>query len=295
MPTNPTTIRSKTTRRGFAVARRILGVAFVATACFGAFRLGRLWADWRGVSQTSFVPAAVTAQIEAAHAALPLAGHWTFADSDWDFKSRTVAAEQIDDELAAVADSFALDVAPQSTAASQELVEYIRRLDLEPVERDGNQIYRLDRRDLKAVLVVREFADHRPSVAAAFACRQARGAWELFELSPHSSASGALSAANDLLPLPTSATRNGGRFADGGQLLMELVTLDDRAHSAKELLASWHAAGWDVRPSGLAAAGSFSYLCRRGGEVVYAWSADSHDALQNLMLVRTPAPADTGP
>lgn len=117
----------------------------------------------------------------------------------------------------------------------------------------------------------------------------------MFELAPRSSASGSLSIEDDLLPLPTDATRNGGRFADDGQLLMELVTLGGNTSSAGDLLDSWNAAGWDIRPSGLADAESFSYLCRRGGDVVYAWSADSSTALNNLMLVRTPAAVDTGP
>ena len=71
---------------------------------------------------------------------------------------------------------------------------------------------------------------------------------------------------------------------------MEFVSLHSDADT---LVSSWKTAGWEVRPSGLGNPGSFSYLCARGDEVVYAWSADSPDALENLMLVRTPDAKDT--
>jgi hypothetical protein len=73
---------------------------------------------------------------------------------------------------------------------------------------------------------------------------------------------------------------------------MELITLDA---TGSDLLASWKAAGWEIRHSGFADSAEFSYLCARGDEVVYAWSAEEPAAIQNLMLVRTPAPADTTP
>jgi hypothetical protein len=54
------------------------------------------------------------------------------------------------------------------------------------------------------------------------------------------------------------------------------------------------AAGWEVRESGLAEPGEFSYLAVRGDERIYAWSADPAGAMRNLMLVRTPDVANTG-
>ena len=117
--------------------------------------------------------------------------------------------------------------------------------------------------------------------------------WQLYVFTPQASDRGdSASAAPHLLPLPAGARRSGGRFADDGRVLLELISLDS---TAEELLADWKAAGWEVRPSGIADPADFSYLCARGNEVVYAWSADPHDSLQNLMLVRTPTPADTSP
>ena len=83
--------------------------------------------------------------------------------------------------------------------------------------------------------------------------------------------------------------RRGGRFADDGQLLLELISLES---SSDSLIADWKDAGWEVRPSGIGDGHSFSYLCARGNDVIYAWSANSSEALQNLMLVRSPTDAE---
>jgi hypothetical protein len=95
-----------------------------------------------------------------------------------------------------------------------------------------------------------------------------------------------------LLPLPAGAHRSGGRFADDGRVLLELISLDS---TADKLVADWKKAGWQIRPSGIANPADFSVLCARGNDTVYAWSGDPHDSLQNLMLVNTPTPADTSP
>jgi len=57
----------------------------------------------------------------------------------------------------------------------------------------------------------------------------------------------------------------------------------------------WKEDGWEVRPSGLMGSDAFSFLCARGPDVVYAWSADPAESLKNLMLVRTANPSDTRP
>ena len=93
------------------------------------------------------------------------------------------------------------------------------------------------------------------------------------------------------MPLPPDATRSGGRFDEDGQLLLELVSVTS---TADHLLAAWRKAGWEVRPSGLGQPGDFTYLCARGADVIYVWSADPPKAIANLMLVRTPDAADTG-
>ena len=87
------------------------------------------------------------------------------------------------------------------------------------------------------------------------------------------------------MPLPAGTVRVGGRFAEDGHALLELITLNA---TAAEVLSTWKAAGWEVRPISSATVDDFRYLCVRGDNVVYAWSADEPSSIQNLMLVRTP-------
>jgi hypothetical protein len=175
---------------------------------------------------------------------------------------------------------------------SSELVGFATGLLIKPIHRAGNQVYRLDRADAKAQLVVR-FVGSQPKLVALAAAFPERGdRWRLYEFAPGSSAADSNATASYLLPLPAGAKRTAGRFTDDGQLLLEFVTLDSQRDS---LLAAWKESGWTVRPSGLGDASQFSYLCARGNEVIYAWSADPRGSLQNLMLVRTATSSDTKP
>lgn len=158
-----------------------------------------------------------------------------------------------------------------------------------PEQRDGYLIYRVDRPDLKAQLVTRNVDGRSKAVTVACSYPHDGEHWQLFELTPRESPANADGQAAHLLPLPEGVERRGGRFADDGRLLLELITLDSKADS---LVATWKNAGWEVRPSGLGEPGSFSFLCARGSEVIYAWSANSGESIQNLMLVRSPTDAE---
>jgi hypothetical protein len=126
-------------------------------------------------------------------------------------------------------------------------------------------------------------------MAAAFPQNAER--WQYFELIPRrSTAASPVATKPQLLPLPLGARRDGGRFADDGRPLLELVSLDS---NAEELFSLWKTAGWEVHPSGAGSRDDFSFLCARGNDVIYAWSADPRSSLQNLMLVRTPTSSDT--
>ena len=81
----------------------------------------------------------------------------------------------------------------------------------------------------------------------------------------------------------------GGRFGDRGELLLEIVELDS---NAEHLLAAWHDAGWDVHPTGLGDDDAFSYLCIRGSDTIYVWSAEGKTSLHSLMLARNPGNAE---
>jgi hypothetical protein len=221
--------------------------------------------------------------------ALPLSGPWTFANLDWSIRSSTVSPNEVDarlDTLSKLPPGEHDKLLPEMSA---ELIELVDQFHIKPVEQAGNLVYRLNRPNLQARLVVRNVSDRSKVVALAAAIPQGEGLWQFFELTPRGTAA---NAATDfhLLPLPAGARREGGRFTDDGAALLEFISLDT---TADQLFATWKAAGWDVRPSELRRPQEFSYLCTRRRDVIYAWSADQPSALKNLMLVRTPNEPDT--
>jgi len=271
----------------------LLGVT-AAAVLYTAYGFGRLLAEWRQVSRPAALePTSTTtaASLNAVSAVLPLAGQWSFAGLDWSLATQSIARADIDARLDTLADQPATDgdLLPD---VSRELFDFAAMLRIKPINRGGNQVYRVDRPDLKAQLVVRHVDGKPKAVGMAAAYPHRSSSWRLTILHPRPATAHdhPLQSAPHLLPLPAEVTRSGGRFDDDGQLLLELVTLDSNADT---LIAGWKAAGWQVRPSGMGRLGDFSYLCARGEEVVYAWSAHPASALRSLMLVRTPASSDT--
>jgi hypothetical protein len=274
-----------TTRPASRIARNTLLLVVVAASCYLAYGFGKLWAEWRVATQPPPTREASSAGVELMPSALPLSGPWTFAELDWNVRSTLV-------DLAAVEARFATPPAPLESGevshlpdVSQELLDLAETLQLRPVEQAGHQVYQHDRPDLKARLVVRKVADRTKVVSIFAAYPLTGGQWQMFELSPRGSAMQATTASDHLLPLPAAAVRRGGRFADDGRLLLELISLDTNPAA---LVASWKQAGWEVRPSGLGDPKAFSFLCRKGDGVVYAWSASAAETLHNLILVRSP-------
>jgi hypothetical protein len=219
-------------------------------------------------------------------------GQWAFDELDWNLKSQLVERNTLDSELEQLGKSPLSKLDPQLPEADPELIELISAMNIQPVERAGDLVYRIDRRDMRAALIIRKSGDLSKTVACAMAYPASGSTWQLYVFTPKQATGDSKSAAPHLLPLPAEVRRSGGRFADDGRVLLELISLDS---TTEKLLADWKAAGWEIRPSGIANPSDFSVLCARGNEVVYAWSADPHDSLKNLMLVRTPATADTGP
>jgi hypothetical protein len=217
---------------------------------------------------------------------LPLAGQWSFGEMDWTFRSQLVEPNEIANRFAAAAASAGGNSSSEFPDVGQELLDLARNLEIEPIRRGNNQLYLLDRPELKAQLVVRVVDGREKAAALAAAFPQDEGQWQLFEFVPRRTGENFKTNAAHLLPLPAAAKRTGGRFDDDGRLLLELV---DVALVAKTLLSSWKNAGWDVRPTQFAGTEDFSYLCIRGNEVVYAWSANPRDSITKLMLVRSPA------
>jgi hypothetical protein len=256
-----------------------------------AFRIGEFLANRKHAAELAALRTGAAAESNPLAATMPLAGMWSFDELNWSIRSEIVPTAEVEAKLTSldattVSDANAL---PDTDADLAGLIEMLR---VQPTERDGNQIYRLDRKSMKLQLVTRQVNDRSKTVACAMAYPHDEQNWQLYKFTPRDAAETAGERETHLLPLPSTARRTSGRFADDGQALMELITLDA---AGSDLLASWKAAGWEVRHSDFADPAEFSYLCARGKEVVYAWSAEEPAAIQNLMLVRTPAPADTSP
>jgi hypothetical protein len=266
----------------------VLLVVTVASLVYVGYGFGQLFAEWRQAAEP-VVPASTTAfELIPLAGSLPLDGPWSFAALDWNLRSAVLDSSDVDARLKALADPPAGGVSNYPDVSS-ELLDLINTLHLQPVERSGFQLYRIDRPDLKAQLLVRTVEGQTKTVAFAGAYPQGGQRWQMFELSPRAASPKSVEQETHLLPLPEGAVRRGGRFADDGRLLLELISLESRSDS---LIASWKTAGWQVRPSDIGDGHSFSYLCARGSDVIYAWSANSTESLQNLMLVRSPTDAE---
>jgi hypothetical protein len=280
-------------RRGVRIVLIAIGFAL---ACYLAYGIGKFSAGLKQVARPVVAREADSTEFDPLAAALPLAGPWSFDELDWNLRSQAIEKKEINALFTSLAASPPATTDAQLPDTDQKIIDLIAALNVRPTEQLGNQIFRLERSDLKAQLVARKVAGQTKTATFAIAYPQNGSTWQLYEFIPRptgeNTKSDTISAAPHLLPLPAAARRSGGRFADDGHVLLELVSLDA---SAAQLLAIWKDAGWEVRPSGLAGADDFSFLCARGEDVIYAWSADPADSLQNLMLVRTATPLDTSP
>ena len=272
--------------------RTALLVVTVAVSCYIAYCFGRWWALANHPAPPRTTVASDGADLDPLAAALPLGGQWAFDELDWSLKSQLVDRSTLDGEFEQLGKSPLSKLDPQLPDADPELIELITAMNIQPVERAGDLVYRVNRRDLRAELITRQLGQLSKAVAFAVAYPVSGDTWQLYVFTPKQATGDSAAAARHLLPLPADARRSGGRFAEDGRVLLELISLDS---TTEKLLDDWKAAGWEIRSSGIANPADFSVLCARGEEVVYAWSADPHDSLQNLMLVHTPTPADTSP
>ena len=232
------------------------GVRFASIAIL----IGTAWVVGRGFAvmgsgSEMFTSSSIqppTAENMAVAPLLPMTGRWAFADLDWDIRSHALPVPEAHarlEELASAPESKAMEQFPK---ISEELLELAATLKIRPTECNGNEIYRLRRPDGEAQLVVRN--SKAISLAAVFT--QGDGTCKLFELTPRQSTQELHSSEIHLLPLPADARRTGGRYADDGSLLLELVSIES---SADQLISTWKAAGWEIRPSGMGDPDQFSF------------------------------------
>ncbi len=283
----------KTRRSLTRWAKIAILVAAAVICCVSAYRMGQFVSNWRHSDDTGSLRRADATDLATLAPSLPLAGIWSFDELDWNMRSQWSSEKELPAKLADLAAKITSLADDQLPDADQEFLTLAASLGVKPTERDGQRIYQLSRPGLQSQWITRDVNGTAKSCAFAVAYPTIDGQWQLFEFTPRTKgAAGAESHATHLLPLPADAHRDGGRFADDGRLLLELISLDS---SGEQLLATWKQNGWEVHANEFANSADFSFLCRRGDEIIYAWSADPHDSLRNLMLVRTSNVADTGP
>lgn len=282
--------RSGRQRRPFVEWVRIaMTLVLVGAACYLAFGFGSLLAEWRG-GTTGNASNEAERSLAGAGAFLPLAGQWSFAEFDWNLRSEVIPQSQVDRRLAAAVQSIPAEQEPLLQTVSPEILEVLEALQISSTRHADYQLYAANRDDLKARLITREIQGSLKAAALLVAYPNHDGQWQLLDFRPAAEAPRTRASAQFLLPLPGEPRRTGGRYADNGEALLELVSLDS---NGAEIIAHWVSRGWQARPSGIGDPDAFSYLCAKGDVVIYAWSADDPADLRNLMLVRAPSDSMT--
>lgn len=284
---------SKSPRWTAGLARLAILAAAFAICCVSAYRMGVLVSNWRHPVGAAALRRADATDLASLSPTMPLAGLWSFDELDWNMRSEWTSEAELPARFEAIARKTPRHAAEALPDADQDFLALAGALGVRSSERDGQRVYQLSRPGLQAQWITRDVAGTVKSCSFAVAYPSIDEEWQVFEFTPRTrnEINEAYPSAH-LLPLPADAHRDGGRFADDGRVLMEFVSLSSTADS---LVRDWKAAGWEVRESGLAEPGKFSFLAVRGAETIYAWSSDPGGAVSELMLVRTPAGADTGP
>jgi hypothetical protein len=269
--------------------RRAAAIALVVALMCGAYVAGSRIAQW----QAPVAPLDVSTPVANA-AFMPLSGAmlqsggWTFAGQGWDISTLIVDAVDVDSRLSSLSDESAAQAA-NFPDVPQAILHAIESSHVQPIEHAGNQLYKIVKPNLKAQLLVCKVESTLKAVSFGIAYPSSSQKWQFLEGRPNGKSAGGNENSAHLLPLTDNGNRIASRFAGDGQLLLEVITLSS---NADELTIKWREAGWEVRPSGLGNSAAFSLLCGRGNDVVYAWSPNPPEALQTLILVRSPTDAE---
>ena len=121
--------------------------------------------------------------------------------------------------------------------------------------------------------------DKNGDVTAAKLAMKAGNNWQVVELTDAEPSQ----AKANLLPL-RSSKRICGRWSNDNRLLLEIVAINSQR---QELLDAWRGAGWEIRHTVWGGHSSFSFLCVKDGQVVYAWSQQNEN-ITSLLLSSSP-------
>lgn len=203
---------------------------------------------------------------------LPPEGPWTFGDNAWAIAAVEVSAAELDRRLLAFDQSVAAADVDSNLAErpalplGDRLGAAVRSSEVAP----GRRVYRHEtpRARLRIATGTAQGVERFLGGALAMVVDPAGLRWKLWEMLPNSQERSQPRApakiGSPLMPLPESARRLAGRWAIDGRLWLEIVDIPDSAAMPR----FWAERGWTVLPLD----DLHHYVCRRGEEVVLAWT-----------------------
>ena len=200
----------------------------------------------------------------------PTAGYWSFTDSDLAVQKSTCSQDELRQQMERL---IAIDVNTKSlNHDASHLVALAKSNGAIGSDCQAGLAWSFQNHELQLLLITTD-SDSPRLIAAACASKNGER-WELTTLKPERHVD------DHLLPLPTDAKICCNRRSNTGLLQMELVST---SRTAEQLLDLWQRSGWTVQHTPWGPADSFSYLCARDEEVIYAWT-DSTTGSRSIML-----------
>jgi hypothetical protein len=183
------------------VARWILPLLTFAVCCLVAFRIGEFLANRKHAAELAALRTGAAAESNPLAATMPLAGMWSFDELNWSIRSEIVPTSEVESKLSSLDATIVSDAStlPDIDADLAGLIEMLR---VRPTERDGNQIYRLDRKSMKLQLVTRQVEGHSKTVACAMAYPHDDQNWQLYNSRPGARRKPAATAKRTFCPCP---------------------------------------------------------------------------------------------
>ena len=206
----------------------------------------------------------------------PAAGRWNFAQSELSIERVTCDDQELNTRLESLQSSNSNNCLDYDAS---ELVAMAQSTGTTQTTCEVGSVWSFEDDQLRLCLVTT--ATNPPRLNAAAIAVPDSDRWQLTVLKPQPPRD------DHLLPLPAATEANEtatqtscSRCSETGELQMELVST---SLTGNQLLTHWQSHGWNIQHTAWGTADSFSYLCRRGEKVVYAWSA-SATGKRTLML-----------
>lgn len=201
-------------------------------------------------------------------------GYWAFADSPLTTQKISCDQAELDRRLEMIVSD---DRQVASNCDATEFIRIAESVGIKPVESSNKLVWIYDEADLQIRLVTSR--NKTPLLTSAAVATRYGARWELMVLKPRATVDA------HLLPLSAETQSLCRRRDEAGRLQFELLTTSDADH---QLLDRWRSAGWEIQHTPWGSATSFSYLCARGDQAIYAWSPATTDKRKLILSVTNP-------